>query len=167
MSRRWRRYAPPSSGVRISGSETISMRGTEQRLRSESDVCAPAKAPAWTSLPASSSRWMRVIPIPRGPRHPRAEGAGVVVGGRPELRRTGAEDLAPGRELGVHLEADDRFELHPLSSRKRRQPRQRDLPLDRGGRSEERLLLELPSQKLRPQPEDGGRHAARQGGPRE
>ena len=63
MSCRRRRYAPPSSGVRMSGSETISISGTEHRLRSASDACAPANSPSWTSFPASSSMWIRVIPI--------------------------------------------------------------------------------------------------------
>ena len=45
---------------RISGSETISIRGTPQRFRS---TRLPEKLSEWMSLPASSSMWMRVMPM--------------------------------------------------------------------------------------------------------
>src|SRR5262249_2870856 len=43
--------------------------------------------------------------------HAQADLAGVRVGWRAELGGAAAEDLAPGQELGVHLEPDDRLEV--------------------------------------------------------
>ena len=51
-------------------------------------------------------------------RHARAYGTGVLVGPGPEFCGAGAENLAFGLQLGVHLQADDHFVLgHALSSR--------------------------------------------------
>ena len=46
------------------------------------------------------------------PGHPEADGAGVGVGRRPELRRAAAEDLRIREELGMDLQPDDRFKFH-------------------------------------------------------
>ena len=62
MARSWRRYSAPSSGVRMSGSLTISIRGTPQRLKSTRLDSASSMIPAWTSLPVSSSRCTRRMP---------------------------------------------------------------------------------------------------------
>ncbi len=159
----------------MSGSLTISMSGTPVRFRS---TRLTGLRSSCISFPASSSMWIRVIPIrffppliststqpcsaggcgvlgdlvPLGkigvevvlpgevalpvepavgreghpdhelhdlpvehrqhPGHPEADGAGVGVGRRPELRRAAAEDLRIREELGVDLQPDDRFKFH-------------------------------------------------------
>ncbi len=52
------RYAITSSAERISGSDTISIRGTPERLKSTSELSVYG---SWTSLPASSSIWISCI----------------------------------------------------------------------------------------------------------
>ena len=54
------RYSPASSELRRSGSLTISISGTPARLRSTKLSPPPA---SWMFLPASSSRWMRRMPM--------------------------------------------------------------------------------------------------------
>ena len=44
----------------MSGSETISISGTPERLRS---MCETPSSPSCSDLPASSSMWMRVMPM--------------------------------------------------------------------------------------------------------
>ncbi len=46
------------------------------------------------------------------PRHPLANHAGLGIGGRAEAGAASAEDLGFGQELGVDLQADDRFVIH-------------------------------------------------------
>ena len=48
----------------------------------------------------------------QNPGHPEADGAGVGVGRRPELRGAAAEDLRLREELGMDLQPDDRFIFH-------------------------------------------------------
>ena len=48
----------------------------------------------------------------QGARHARAHGAGILVGGGPEGRGTGTENLAAGFELGMHFQPDDDFVIH-------------------------------------------------------
>ena len=60
-----RAKAPASAGERRSGSLTISMSGTPARLKSTPLRRSEPAKPSWTSLPASSSSWMRWIPMRR------------------------------------------------------------------------------------------------------
>ena len=63
-----------ASGVRRSGSVTISSNGVPQRLKSTTEpvepAMRPAPPPAWIVLAASSSRWARTkrtVSVPSGP----------------------------------------------------------------------------------------------------
>ncbi len=56
----FRIYSAASFGLLMSGSDTISISGAPARLRS-TKLSPPV--PSWMFLPASSSIWMRVIPI--------------------------------------------------------------------------------------------------------
>ena len=58
-------YSRASAALRMSGSETISMSGTPQRLRLTRELVEVWMSPLWISLPVSSSRWTRVIPTTR------------------------------------------------------------------------------------------------------
>ena len=53
-------YATASRAERMSGSETISSKGVPARFRSIPLACA---SPSCRDLPASSSRWARVMPM--------------------------------------------------------------------------------------------------------
>ena len=57
------RYSKASSGVRISGSETISASGVPQRFKSRYVRVADSAKPSWMLLPASSSMCRRVMPM--------------------------------------------------------------------------------------------------------
>lgn len=48
--------------------------------------------------------------------HSEAHGAGVSVGSGTEGRGTPAENLAPGEELSMNLQADDGFVFHKFDS---------------------------------------------------
>jgi len=64
MSLIFERYSLASSGLDISGSETISRRGTLLLLKSTKDISEPViRPPLWISLPVSSSRWTLLILI--------------------------------------------------------------------------------------------------------
>src|SRR5438477_609368 len=66
MARNRTTYSRASSALRRSGSDTISINGTPDRLKLTSELCASWMAPSWSSLPVSSSRWTRVMPQRHG-----------------------------------------------------------------------------------------------------
>ena len=53
---------PAAAALRMSGWDTTSMRGTPLRLKSTPLFSADQANPSCSSLPASSSMWMRVMP---------------------------------------------------------------------------------------------------------
>ena len=56
------KYSLASAAERTSGWLTISMSGTPLRLKSSAVMRSESGRPSWSDLPASSSRWTRMMP---------------------------------------------------------------------------------------------------------